>query len=110
MCVKEPSAKTCLNGQSATPCRIDHRDVDLLHGHHCVEGALGFAAASGHGFGQGAGGNLPGNAPFILAPATVAFLPAIADDGIPVAVGFCLIVGGDLEGECFRMWSARSTI
>jgi hypothetical protein len=38
---------------------------------------------------------LPGNAPLVFAPAALAFLSAIADDGVPVAVGLVLIVGGD---------------
>jgi hypothetical protein len=43
--------------------------------------------------------DLPGNAPLVFAPAARAFLPAIANDGVPVAVGLVLIVGGDLERE-----------
>jgi hypothetical protein len=47
---------------------------------------------------------LPGNAPLVFAPAAGAFLPAIADDGVPVAVGLVLIVDGDLEREGFVMF------
>src|SRR5205807_9467335 len=36
-------------------------------------------------------------APAIFAPAALAFLAAIADDGVPVAVGFFLRVGRNLE-------------
>ena len=32
-----------------------------------------------------------------------ALLPAVADDGVPVAVGLVLVVGGDLEREGFGM-------
>jgi hypothetical protein len=46
---------------------------------------------------------LPRNAPLVFAPAALAFLPAIADDGVPVAVGLVLIVGGNLEREGFVM-------
>ena len=41
--------------------------------------------------------NLPGNAPPVFAPAALALLADIAEDGVPVAVGLLLIVGGDLE-------------
>src|SRR3546814_8464683 len=37
--------------------------------------------------------DLPVDAPFILAPAAHAFLPAMADDRVPIAVGFLLAVG-----------------
>ena len=43
--------------------------------------------------------DLPGDAPFVLAPAALAFLAAVADDRVPVAVGLLLVVGGDLERE-----------
>src|SRR5204863_1907098 len=36
-----------------------------------------------------------------FAPAARALLAAIADDGVPIAVGLLLIVGGDLEREGF---------
>src|SRR6201993_111003 len=61
------------------------------------------AEQSGQRPGRPARRDLPGNAPLFFAPAALAFLPAIADDGVPVAVGFVLIVGGDLERECFVM-------
>jgi hypothetical protein len=41
--------------------------------------------------------------PHWFAPATLALLAAIADDGFPVAIGLSLIVGGDLEREGFVM-------
>src|SRR4051812_8670968 len=59
--------------------------------------------ASREGLGQHARRDLPGNAPFVFAPAARALLAAIADDGVPVAVSLLLIVGGDLEGEGFVM-------
>jgi len=49
------------------------------------------------GFAQNPWRNLPGDAPFVLAPAALTSLPAIADNGVPVAVCFFLIVGRDLE-------------
>ena len=53
--------------------------------------------------GQHARRDLPGDAPLVFAPAALALLAAIADDGVPVAVGLLLIVSGDLEREGFVM-------
>jgi hypothetical protein len=53
---------------------------------------------------------LPGNAPLVFAPAALAFLPAIADDGVPVAVGLVLIVGSDLEREGFVMFERGAAV
>src|ERR1700760_896762 len=88
---------------SAPPRRLDRGDVNFLHRHHRLECALGFIAAGRHRLHQHARRDLPGNAPFVLAPAACAFLPAIADDGVPIAIGLLLIVGGDLEREGFAM-------
>ena len=58
------------------------------------------AARSGSASGsQGARRDLPRQAPLVLAPAACAFLAAIADDRVPQAVGFGLVVGRDLERE-----------
>src|SRR5690606_38819205 len=72
-------------------------------GHHGIEGALRFGAAGRHRVGQDARRDLPRNAPLVLAPAARALLAAVADDGIPKAVGLLLIVRGDLERERFVM-------
>src|SRR5205085_6760195 len=53
--------------------------------------------------GQLARRDLPGDAPFVLAPAACALLACIADNGVPVTVGLLLIVGGDLKREGFVM-------
>src|ERR671911_464468 len=82
---------------SAAHSRFDGGDVDLLHRHHRLERTLSRAAALGKCIGQHTRGDLPAHAPFVLAPAALAFLPAIADDCVPVAVGLFLIVGRDLE-------------
>src|SRR5207249_1071066 len=60
--------------------------------------------------GQHARRDLPGNAPLVLAPAALALLAAIANDGVPVAVGLLLIVGGDLEREGFVMFERGSAV
>src|SRR3546814_2540962 len=88
-------------GTSAAPRRLDRGDVDLLHVHHRIKRALCFIAADRQRLGQHARRDLPRDAPLVLAPAARALLAAIADDGVPVAVGLLLIVGGDLERESF---------
>src|SRR5690606_6573924 len=93
-----PTIAWCRVG-SAPPCRLDRGHVDLLHRHHRLEGAPGFVAASRHGLGEHTWRDLPREAPLVLAPAALALLPAIADDGVPVAVGFLLILGHHLEAE-----------
>ena len=62
---------------SSTPSRLDRSDVDLLHTHHCVESASRFFAADGERLGQHAWGDLPGEAPPVLAPAALALSPAL---------------------------------
>src|SRR3546814_6262611 len=91
------------DGASTSPRRLDRGDVDFLHGHHGIKRALCFVAAGRQGVGQYARSDLPGNPPLVLAPAARALLAAVADDGIPIAVGLLLIVGGDLEREGFVM-------
>src|SRR3981081_4295825 len=98
------------DGASAAPCRLDRGNVDLLHAHHRIERALCFIAAGRHGLGQHAWRYLPGDAPLVLAPAARALLAAIADDGVPIAVGLLLIVGGDLEREGFVMLEHRTAV
>src|SRR6185369_13891577 len=44
-----------------------------------------------------------GKAPFVLAPAACALLAAVADDGVPVTVGFGLVGGRDLKRERFAV-------
>ncbi len=54
--------------------------------------------------------DLPRYAPFIFAPAALALLAAIADDGVPIAVGLGLIVSGDLEREGFAMFECGTAV
>ena len=112
-CQKQTPAQLCregtairgssCGGTSAAPRRLDRGDVDLLHAHHRIKRALCFIAAGRQRLGQHARRDLPGDAPLVFAPAALALLAAIADDGVPVAVGLLLIVGGDLEREGFVM-------
>ena len=95
----------------ATNRRFDHGDVDLLHRHHGIEGPLGGGAVgAGVGPGQRDGGNLPGDAPLVLAPAALDFLAAVADDRLPVAVGLGLVLGGHLERERLVVLDAGPTV
>lgn len=68
------------------------------------------ARGAGDGFAENARGDLPGDAPFVAAPAAGAFLAAIVDDGVPQAVGLGLVVGGDLEGERFAVAEGRAAV
>src|SRR4051812_22275664 len=79
------------------PRRLDRSNVNLLHAHHRLERALCPITAGGKRLGQHARRDLPRHAPLVFAPTACALLAAIADDGVPVAVGLLLIVGGDLE-------------
>ena len=68
--------------------------------HHRIERALG---GGGIGIGdrlrQGDRRDLPGQSPFVLAPAARALLAAVADDRVPVAIRFGLVGGRDLKRE-----------
>src|SRR5262245_18374804 len=76
------------------PRRFDPGDFYLFHIHHGLKRALCFIAAGGHRLGQNTRRDLPRHAPLILAPAARALLAAIPDDGVPVAIGLGLILGG----------------
>src|SRR6185437_3355718 len=54
--------------------------------------------------------DLPGETPTVLAPAALAFTAAILDDRIPIAVGFCLVVGHHLEAHCLVRPKCGATI
>jgi hypothetical protein len=81
-------------GQSTT--------ASLCHLHHRIERALG---GSGIGIAdrlcQRQRRNLPGQTPFVLAPAAHTRFAAVPDDRIPVPIRFGLVSGCDLERECF---------
>src|SRR5205807_4933522 len=72
--------------------------------------ALCFIASGRHRLGQHARRDLPGDAPLVFAPAARTLLATIANDGVPVAVGLLLIVGGDLEREGFAMFERGTAV
>src|SRR6476659_957504 len=107
-CQERPSWTPCLN--SAAARRLDCSDVNFSHCHHRIKRALSFIATGRHCVGQHTRRNLPRHAPFIFAPAAGALLAAIADDGVPIAVGLSLIVSGNLEREGFVMFERGTAV
>ena len=95
---------------SPAPRCIDGRDIDFRHVHHRLECALRFLTACRHRLGQRARRDLPVDAPFVLAPSAGALPPAIADNRVPIAIGFFLVVGGDLKRERFALFERRPAI
>src|SRR6059058_4223071 len=95
---------------SASPRGLDGGNVDLLHRHHRLEGALFLTATRRKRLGQRARGDLPGEAPAVLAPTALAFLAAIADDRVPVAVRLFLILRRDLEGKGLAVLERRAAV
>src|SRR4051812_37536641 len=95
---------------SASPRGLDGGDVDLLHRHHRLEGTLCLTATRRKRLGQRARGDLPGEAPAVLAPTALAFLAAIADDRVPVAVRLFLILRRDLEGKGLAVPECRAAV
>src|SRR5512134_2203500 len=96
---------------STTARRLDCSDVDLFHLHHCIESTLGGGGVGiGYRFGQSDRRDLPGQSPFVFAPAARTLLAAVADDCVPVTIGFGLVSGCDLKRECFVMRELGSAI
>ena len=95
---------------SASPRCLDGGDVDLLHRHHRLEGTLCLIATSRKRIGQRARGDLPGEAPAVLAPTACAFRSAIADDRVPVTVRLFLIVRRDLKGKSLGVPERRAGV
>src|SRR5690606_21991876 len=97
--MKAPPTSLRIRGTSPAR-RLDRGDVDLLHRHHRLHRARGgLAVRVVHRLHQRARGDLPGEAPAVPAPAALAFAAAVADDGVPVAVGFGLVFGQDHEAD-----------
>src|SRR4051812_36627492 len=103
LCAPQARTSTAARG-------LDGGDVDLPHRHHRVEGTLCLTAAGRKRVGQRARRDLPGEPPAVLAPAARAFLAAIADDRVPVAVRFLLIVRRDLKRKRLALPEGRTTV
>ncbi len=95
---------------SPLPCLLNRRHVDLPHRHHGFERAAAFITADGQRFGQHARRDLPVDAPLVLAPAAFALAAAVADDGIPVAVGLGLVLGRNLERKRLAVLERRAAV
>src|ERR1700704_6406872 len=105
-----PRRTRCVVSTSAPPRCLDGGDVDLLHRHHRLEGTLCLTPPSRKRLGQHARGDLPREAPAVLAPPALAFLAAIANDRVPVAVRLFLIVCRDLEGKGLTVLEVRAAV
>ena len=91
--------------------RLDCSDVDLFHLHHRIERALGGSGiGTGYRFGQSDRRDLPGQSPFVLAPAARTLFAAVADDRVPVTISFGLVSGCDLKRERFVVLECGSAI
>ena len=105
---------TCTLSKIATSTaarRLDCCDVDLSHFHHRIARALGGTGLGmGYRFAQSNRRNLPGQAPFVLAPPARTLFAAVADDCVPVTIGFGLVGRGDLKREGFVVLERGSAI
>src|SRR5262249_33088944 len=92
-------------------CCFNRGDIDLFHFHHRLEGSLSSRAVGVGGcFDQCAWSYLPGQAPFVLTPATGALDSAIPDDGIPIAIGLGLVFGDDLKRKGLAVFESRTAV
>src|SRR5436853_36836 len=71
---------------------------------------LCFIAANRQRLGQHSRRDLPRHAPLVFAPAARTLLAAIADDGVPIAVGLGLILSRDLKREGFVVFERRTAV
>jgi hypothetical protein len=86
------------------PCdsRFNRRNVDFLHRHHGIHCTLHRSLVRVlHRGEQRPRNDLPGVSPAVLTPAAIALDAAVVDDGVPIAIGFGLVVGEDLEADRF---------
>src|SRR5205807_5968120 len=77
---RTPASSVSVILRPSASCCFDRGDVDLFHFHHRLKRALrGRTIRIGRRFQQYAWGDLPGQAPFVLAPSACALGAAIAD-------------------------------
>src|SRR3954466_6435722 len=87
---------------STATCRLDFRNIDLPHRHHRVECAFGGSRITIRDcLRQRDWRDLPGDSPFVLAPAARALLAPVSNDRVPILVRFGLIDGRNLERQRF---------
>src|SRR5258708_27194704 len=73
--------------------------------------SVGFILSNGAGrFSQRTRGDLPGEAPAVLAPTALAFRSAVADDRVPVTVGLFLILRRYLKGKGLAVPEHRAAV
>src|SRR3954471_21320593 len=87
-----PMVRPPFQASSAASRSLDGGDVDLSHRHHRIERALRRSRVRiADRLRQRDRRDLPGDAPPVLAPSALALLAAVADDRVPVAIGFSLV-------------------
>ena len=105
------AARAIASATSTAARRLDCSDVDFFHLHHRIERALGGSAIGiGYRSCQSQRRNLPGQAPFVLAPAARTLFAAVADNRVPVTISFGLVSSCDLKRECFAVLEGGSAI
>src|SRR5678815_786504 len=91
--------------------RLDCSDVDLFHLHHRIERALGGSGIGiGDRFRQGDRRYLPGQSPFVFAPAARALLAAVVDNRVPVTIRLGLVSSRNLKRERFAVLERGSAV
>src|SRR3989344_5293316 len=85
-------------------------DIDFLHCHHRVKSTFGFIAPCRQTVRQPPRSYLPRHSPLVFAPPARAFLSAILNDGIPIAVRLFLIVRRNLERDRLALLEGGATI
>src|SRR5690625_3873392 len=86
-------------------------NVDLCHLHHRGEHTLGHGRdREREALKEDRWRNLPRHAQPVLAPATGTSLPAVVDDGMPIAIRLLLIAGRNLKGKGLAVPEFRPAI
>lgn len=107
----QPVAAPIAAARLAAPGCLDGGDIDLPHLHHGFKSPSGRRTIRvGNGRGQHTRRDLPGQPPAVLAPAALAFLAAVADDGVPQAIRFLLIVRRNLKRKRLVVLEDRAAV
>lgn len=91
---------------------MDLGEIDLLHAEEGLHGAAGLVAVGAEGVvDEELGEDLPGDAEFVLHPATLlGFNGAAFGEPVPVVVDLGLGLTGELEGDGFVEFEMRAAI